>query len=41
MIKNIKMNVKTHFFQLMAESYARAEGLFNAQLTFINVANSK
>ena len=39
MIKNIRMNVKTH--QLMAESYARAEGLYNAQLTCINVANSK
>jgi len=26
-------------YQLMAEAYARAEGLYNAQLTFINVAN--
>jgi len=25
----------------MAEAFARAEGLYNAQLTFINVANSK
>jgi len=25
----------------MAEAYARAEGFYNAQLTFINVANSK
>jgi len=25
----------------MAEAYARAEDLYNAQLTFINVANSK
>jgi len=25
----------------MAEAYAHAEGLYNAQLTFINVANSK
>jgi len=25
----------------MAESFAHAEGLYNAQLTFINVANSK
>ena len=24
----------------MAESYARTEGLYNAQLTFINFANS-
>ena len=42
MIKNIKMNVKnTKKYQLLAEAYARAEGLYNAQLTFINVANSK
>jgi len=40
---NIKMNVKnTNIDQVMATSYARAEGLYNAQvLTFINVANSK
>jgi len=40
---NIKMNVKhTNIDQVMAASYARAEGLYNAQfLTFINVANSK
>ena len=25
----------------MAEAYARAKGFYNAQLTFINVANSK
>jgi len=49
MIKNIKMNVKTQkistngrsLYQLMAEAYARAEGLYDVQLTFINVANSK
>jgi len=42
MIKNIKMNVKKHTnYHLMAQSFARAEGLYNAQLTFINVANSK
>jgi len=42
MIKNIKMNVKnTQKYQIMAEAYARAEGPYNAQLTFINVANSK
>jgi len=42
MINNIKMNVKkTQDYQLMAEAYAHAEGLYNAQLTFINVANSK
>jgi len=42
MIKNIKMNVKKHKnYQIMAEAYARAEGPYNAQLTFINVANSK
>ena len=42
MIKNIKMNVKnTKKYQLLAEAYARAEGLYNAQLTFINVTNSK
>jgi len=43
MIKNIKMNVKkTHKnYQLIAEAHAHAEGLFNAQLTLINVANSK
>ena len=36
------MNVKKHKnYQLMAEAYAHAEGLYNAQLTFINVANSK
>jgi len=41
MIKTIKNNVKKHKNnQPMAESYARA-GLYNAQLTFINVANSK
>jgi len=35
------MNVKKQKkYQLMAEAYARA-GLYNAQLTFINVANSK
>jgi len=33
--------LKTQKYQLMAEAYARAEGLYNAQLTFINVANSK
>jgi len=31
---------KTQKYQLMAESYARAEGLYNAHLTFINVADS-
>jgi len=31
MIKNIKMNVKNKKNQLMAEAYARAEGLYNAQ----------
>jgi len=42
MIKDNKMNVKnTKKYHLMAEAYARAEGLYNAQLTFINVANSK
>ena len=42
MIKNIKMNVKNKKnYQLMAEAYARSEGLYNAQSTFINVANSK
>ena len=42
MIKNIKMNVKKHKgYQLMAEAYARADWFYNAQLTFINVANSK
>jgi len=36
------MTVKKHKkYQLMAEAYARAEGLYNAQLTFFNVANSK
>jgi len=36
------MNVKNaKKYQLLAEAYARAEGLYNAQLTFINVANSK
>jgi len=42
MIKNIRMNVKKHKnYQLMAEAYARAEGLYNAHLMLINVANSK
>jgi len=41
MIRNIKMNIKYKiFYQLMAEAFARADGLYNAQLTFINVANS-
>ena len=36
------MKCKKHKkYQLMAEAYARTEGLYNAQLTFINVANSK
>jgi len=36
------MNVKnTKKYQLMAEAYARAEGHNDAQLTFINVVNSK
>ena len=41
MIKNIKIIEKNTNYQLMAEASARAEGLYNAQLTFINVANSK
>jgi len=46
MIENKRVNVKTHkIYQLIAESYAesyaRAEGLYNAYLTFMNVANSK
>jgi len=39
MIKNIKMNVKNT--KVIKESYLRTEGLYNAQLTFINIANSK
>jgi len=40
MVKNIKMNVNKHkHYQLIAESIAHAEGLYNAHLTFINVAN--
>jgi len=41
MVKNIKMNVKKQHknYQLIAESIAHAEGLYNAHLTFINVAN--
>ena len=36
------MNVKKHKnYQLLAEAYARVEGLYNAQLTFIDVANPK
>ena len=43
MIKNVNVNeCKKHkIYQLLAEAYALAEGLYNAQLTFINVANSK
>jgi len=28
-------------YQLIAEFYAHTEGLYNANLTFMNVANSK
>jgi len=33
MIKNVKMKHK--HYQIVAESYARAEGLYNAQLAFL------
>jgi len=42
MIECNKVKVKKQrIYQLIAESYARAEDLYNAHFTFMNVANSK
>jgi len=41
LIENKKVNAKNTFILLIAQSYTRTECVYNANLTFMNVANSK